>query len=97
MSNGGSRSDGMRDVSHLHNDTCSSVNSAGWTGCQRKDFLSGDHGEFYRWTSPYDVNVAAAVDKSLLQCNAFEGSYPSLPRSLPLLPLSPPPLIVVLA
>ena len=33
------------------------------------------------------MNVAAAVDKSLLQCNAFEGSYPSLPRSLPLLPL----------
>ena len=37
MSNGGSRSDGMRDVSHLHNDTSSSVNSTGWTGCQGKD------------------------------------------------------------
>ena len=38
MSNGGSRSDRMRDVSHLHNDTCSSVNSA---GCQRKGFSVG--------------------------------------------------------
>ena len=23
-------------ISHLHNDTCSSVNSTGWTGCQGK-------------------------------------------------------------
>ena len=34
MSNGGTRNDRMRDVSHLHNDTSSSVNSTGWTGCQ---------------------------------------------------------------
>ena len=45
MSNGGTRSDRMRDISHLHNDTSSSVNSAAWTGCQRKDFLLGEHGE----------------------------------------------------
>ena len=46
VSNGGSRSDRMRDVLHSHNDTSSSVNSTGWTWCQGKDFLSGEHGEF---------------------------------------------------
>ena len=91
-------------VSHLHNYTSSSVNSTGWTGCQRKgprtSIFSG--GRMVSWwmdvcTFGNDTNNSyCRQERSSVMDLLFKCPHPSLPfllpsslPSFPFLPLPP--------